>query len=58
MMIDVTGIPDVQMGTEVVLIGESGDRRISADDVAKNADTIGYEIVCGISKRVPRLFIL
>lgn len=58
MMIDVTGIPDVQMGTEVVLIGESGDRRITADDVAKNADTIGYEIVCGISKRVPRLFIL
>ena len=44
---------DVQIGDEVVLIGEQGDERITADDVAGWAGTISYEIVCGISARVP-----
>ncbi|MBR4224373.1 MAG: alanine racemase [Oscillospiraceae bacterium] len=55
LMCDVTGIPDVHEGTEVTLIGRDGDEVITADDIAALTDTIGYEIVCGISKRVPRV---
>jgi alanine racemase len=47
---------DVQIDDEVVLIGEQGDERITADEVAGWANTISYEIVCGISKRVPRRY--
>lgn len=56
MMVDVSKIPNVQLGTEVVLIGKSGDDCITADDVAQLCGTIGYEIVCGISKRVERVY--
>lgn len=55
LMVDVTHIPDVKEGSTVTLIGRDGDECITADDLAKIADTIGYEIVCGISKRVPRV---
>ena len=57
MMVDVTGIPDVKLGTEVVLVGESGNEKISADDLAHIYGTIGYEVVCGISKRVERIYV-
>lgn len=57
MMVDVTDIPDVKFESEVVLIGESGDEVITADDLANMIGTIGYEIVCGISKRVDRVYI-
>lgn len=54
MMVDVTGIPDVREGEEVVLFGDSG---ITANDLALEADTIGYELLCGIARRVPRVYI-
>ena len=57
LMADVTGIPDVHEGSEVTLIGTDGSERITADDLAEMCGTIGYEIVCGISKRVPRVII-
>ena len=57
MMADVSGIPDVRPGTEVVLIGQSGNETITADDLGALASTIGYEIVCAIGKRVPRLYL-
>lgn len=57
MMVNVTGIPDVGLETVVVLIGKSGDEVITADDLAQLIGTIGYEIVCGISKRVERVYI-
>lgn len=47
---------DVEIGDEVVLIGEQGGERITADEVASLVDTISYEIVCGISARVPRSY--
>lgn len=53
-MVDVTNIPDVQVGQEVVLIGKSGDIEITADDMAHLIGTIGYEIVCNIAERVSR----
>ena len=56
MMVDVTDIPDVKFESEVVLIGKSGDEVITADDIANMIGTIGYEIVCGISKRVDRVY--
>ena len=55
LMCDVTDIPGVEEGTEVTLIGTDGSECITADDIAALTDTIGYEIVCGISKRVPRV---
>ncbi len=56
-MIDVTDIPHVAIGDEVVLIGEQGNEKISADDVAQWADTISYEVLCAISERVKRVYI-
>ena len=58
MMVDVTNIPDAEYESEVVLIGKSGDDVITADDLAHLIGTIGYEIVCGISKRVERVYLL
>lgn len=57
MMADVTGIPGVRPGTEVVLVGDSGTETITADDLASLSGTIGYEIVCAIGKRVPRYYV-
>jgi len=51
-MLDVTGVPGVAQGDEVVLIGGSGNERITADDIAARTGTISYEVLCGISGRV------
>ena len=57
MMVDVSGIDNVDIGTEVVLLGRSGNEVITADDLANVYGTIGYEIVCGINKRVRREYL-
>ena len=54
MMVDVSDIPEAAMEDEVVLLGVSGEEVLTADDLAAIAGTIGYEIVCGISKRIER----
>lgn len=51
MCVDVTNIPDVKMGDEVILFG----KELSVDILADLANTINYEIICGISPRVPRI---
>jgi len=56
-MVDITSLPDVKVGEEVVLIGSQGKENITADEIAKLIGTISYEVVCGISKRVPRKLI-
>jgi alanine racemase len=48
---------DVQIGDEAVLIGQQGDFQVTANDWARQVGTIGYEIVCGISARVPRNYL-
>ncbi len=53
-MIDVTDIPGVQEGDEAILWG--GTVSDSAEDVAQKIGTIGYEILCGVSRRVPRIY--
>lgn len=45
---------DVEVGDEVVLIGRQGDEEVTAEEWGSRIDTIGYEIVCAISGRVPR----
>ncbi|MEQ1922268.1 MAG: alanine racemase [Pyrinomonadaceae bacterium] len=55
-LIDVTDIENAAVGDEVLLIGSSNGCSITAADIAKEIDTIGYEITCGISPRVPRMF--
>ncbi|MCI0338753.1 MAG: alanine racemase [Acidobacteria bacterium] len=57
-MIDVTDVPDVELADEVILIGEEKGLRIAAEDLAEEIGTISYEIVTGISSRVPRVFSL
>ena len=54
-MLDVTEVPGVADGDEAVLIGSRGNERISADDIAAKTGTIAYEVLCGISGRVPRV---
>ena len=51
--VDVTDIPDVKEGDNVTLFGEG----LAVEEFAKNSGTINYEIVCGLSKRVPRIYI-
>lgn len=53
-VVDVGDLP-VAVGDEVVLIGGQGGDRIRAEDWADRLGTIGYEVVCGISARVPRV---
>ncbi|ARC84033.1 alanine racemase [Clostridium argentinense CDC 2741] len=57
-MIDVTSIDGVELGNEVILIGEDDhNNKFTADNVAELLGTINYEIVCAINKRVPRVYI-
>ncbi len=55
-MIDVTHIEDIKVNDEVVILGKQGDNEITADEIAKIQGTICYEVVCLISKRVPRVY--
>ena len=56
MMVDVTDIPDVTPRDQVVLVGRSGDEEITMEQIAAAADSFNYEFVCGISRRVPRIY--
>ena len=56
-MIDVTHITGVKVGDTVTLIGSDQNGIITADEIARLAGTISYEIVCGIASRVPRVYL-
>lgn len=56
-MVDVTHIPDVVVGDEVVVFGKQGNQEITIEELAHLTDTINYEIICMIGKRVPRRYI-
>ena len=55
--LDVTHIPDCEVGDEVVLLGRQGDQYISANEIADKAQTISYEVLCALGKRAPRVFL-
>lgn len=57
LMMDVSDVPKAKAGDIVTMIGRDGDDIITADELASIYGTIGYEVVCGISKRVPRIYI-
>lgn len=56
-MLDVTDIDDVKIGDEVIVFGTGKSGEPTADSIAKNTDTINYETVCLVAKRVPRVYI-
>ncbi len=57
MMIDATDIPDVRPGDAVTMFGSDGGETITADEVAAWAQTIGYELICSVTGRVPRVYV-
>ena len=52
-MVDVSNIDNVEIGQEVLLFGPE----LHVDEIAKKSGTINYEIICGVSPRVPRIII-
>jgi len=57
MMVDVTDIPETQPGDRVTLVGTDGEETITMEAIAAAADSFNYEFVCGISRRVPRIYV-
>ena len=56
LMVDVTDIPNVQPEDPVVLVGKDGDEKITMEQISAEAYSFNYEFVCGISRRVPRIY--
>ena len=56
LMVDVTDIPDVKLDDTVTLVGRNGDEKITVEQIAAAADSFNYEFVCGVSRRVPRIY--
>lgn len=57
MMVDVTEIPETKPGDRVTLVGTDGEETITMETIAAAADSFNYEFVCGISRRVPRIYV-
>jgi alanine racemase len=55
-VVNISEIPNVSLGDVATLIGSDQDEKITVDDVAEQADTIGYEILTGLSPRLPRIW--
>lgn len=56
-MVDVSGVTGVEIGDEVVLLGRQGSEEISVSEMAGWMETISYEVLCGIGKRVQRVYL-
>lgn len=55
-LVDVTEVPKVEVGNKVILIGEQNGLNIKTEELSGLAETISYEVTCGIHRRVPRVF--
>ena len=55
-MVDVTHIPRVSVGDEVILMGRQGKEQITPEEIAEKINSISYEVLCSIGKRVPRVY--
>jgi alanine racemase len=55
LMLDVSDIPDLEIGETVTLLGKQGEHQISAEDWANTLGTISWEILCGFKHRLPRV---
>jgi len=56
-LLDVTDIPGTNIGDEIMLIGQSDHSSITAVEIAQLLDTVPYEVLCSIGKRVPRIYV-
>lgn len=56
-MIDLTDVPGVKVGDEVIIMGSDGVNTILADDIAEATGTINYEIVCAFGQRLPKVYV-
>lgn len=56
-MIDVTNVPDVKVGDEVIVMGSDGVNSVTADDIAHATGTINYEITCAFGQRLPKVYV-
>ena len=56
-MLDVTGIEGVKEGTEVTVFGADHGAFLSVDEIAERAGLLNYEVICGLSRRVPRIYL-
>ena len=56
-MIDLSEFPDAQVGEEIVIFGRQQGAEIAVDEIARWDETLNYEVLCRISKRVPRLYL-
>jgi alanine racemase len=55
-MVDVTDIPKVSLGDKVILMGRQGRQQITVEEIAEKINSISYEVLCLIGKRVPRVY--
>ncbi len=55
-MVDATHIPRVSVGDEVILMGRQGKEQITPEEIAEKINSISYEVLCSIGKRVPRVY--
>lgn len=56
-ILDVTDVPGCDVGDEVVLLGRQESASLPAEEIAEKSSTIGYEVVCALGKRAPRVFL-
>jgi alanine racemase len=56
-MVDLSQLPEAQVGDEVVLFGNQGGETLSLDEVARGSETLSYEVMCTIGKRVTRIYV-
>jgi alanine racemase len=56
-LVDVTEVAGVKLNDHVTLIGRDGDFSITAEEIGETIGTISYEVTCGVSARVPRLYV-
>lgn len=56
-MIDISRVPDAKVGDTVTIFGADGDDMIEVDSLSGRLNTIPYEILCGINKRIPRIYL-
>jgi alanine racemase len=56
-MVQLSGLSDAHIGDEVILLGTQANESISADEIARRWGTINYEVVCGLSNRLPRIYL-
>lgn len=56
-MVQLDGVPDANVGDEVVIFGKQGNDEITATEISKKWDTINYEVICGMAARMPRHYI-